>query len=133
MLNTLKALIAQSGQIPESLVRAVVRQSGGWDSFKENAEDMTRSIDGGFHGWIYHTETVKFAKANRAAIASLAESDAESFGTGVLEMVQLFNCIGKDYSQADIAKCLYGRGDDTTIMNGLAWYAAESVARMMED
>jgi hypothetical protein len=133
MTNTLKALVAKSGQIPESLIRAVIRQSGGWDSFKESAQDMASSIDAGFSGWIYHTDTVKFATANRDAIAKLAESDSEEFGVGILEMVQSFNCIGKDYSQSDIAKCLYGRGTDTTILNGMAWYAAESVARMMED
>lgn len=133
MAETLKALIANSGHIQESLVRAVVRQSGGWKSFKESAADMARSIDGGFGGWIYYSETIPFAKRNRAAIASLAEYDASEFGTNVLEMIQGFGCIGKDHSQAEIARCLYGSGDDTTILNGLAWYAAESVARMMED
>jgi hypothetical protein len=133
MANTLKALIEKSGQIPESLIRAVVRQSGGWDSFQESAHDMASSIDAGFGGWIYYSDTIKFASANRDAIAKLAESDSEECGIGVLEMVQSFNCIGKDYSQSDIVKCLYGRGTDAIILDGLAKYAAESVARMMVD
>ena len=35
---SLKGLI-ESTNIPESLVRAVVRQMGGWESFKESAHD----------------------------------------------------------------------------------------------
>ena len=43
---SLKGLI-ESTNIPESLVRAVVRQMGGWESFKESAPDICRGgIDG---------------------------------------------------------------------------------------
>lgn len=49
---TLKKLVERSN-IPESLIRAVVRQMGGWESFKESAPDICRGgIDGGFHGFI---------------------------------------------------------------------------------
>ena len=34
--------LIDSTNIPESLVRSVVRQMGGWESFKESAPDITR-------------------------------------------------------------------------------------------
>jgi hypothetical protein len=45
---TLQKLI-ESTNIPESLIRATVRQSGGWAEFKEHAEDVTNhGASGGF-------------------------------------------------------------------------------------
>ena len=129
MKTTLKAL-CNSSDIPAPLIRAVVRQLGGWESFQESAPDINNhGLSGGFSGFTYYTDTVAFARKNRAAIAQLAERDADDFGQGVLEMIQGFRCLQGGYTQAEIAKCLYGRGDDTQILNALAWYAGESVAR----
>lgn len=126
--------LIESTNIPETLVRAVVRQAGGWESFEEAAPDIARhGIDGGFHGFIYHTDTLKFAKKNRASIAELAESQASDFGMGVLEMIQGFRCLGIEYSTGEIARCLYGSGDDTQILNAFAWYAGEETARAYAD
>jgi hypothetical protein len=126
---TLTQLI-ESCNIPAALVRAVVKQSGGWASFKEDTKDIAdHGIDGGFNGWINHSDTCAFARRNRALIAEFAADQAGDLGLGVIEMVQGFGCLGKDYSIDEIGRCLYGRGDDTSIMNGLAWYAAEECAR----
>lgn len=130
----LSELVSTAGNIPESLTRAVVRQSGGWSDFKEMAEDVANhGASAGFGGWTYYSETVKFAKSNRSSIAELAGIYAEDFGVGTLEMIQGFNCIGKDYSLEEIGKCLYGRGEETAILNGLAWFALEEVARVYSD
>ena len=130
----LSELIANSGNIPESLIRAVVRQSGGWSDFKEMAEDVTNhGADCGFGGWTYYSDTVKFAKANRKAIAELSADMASEFDMGTLEMIQGFNCIGTEYSLDEIGRCLYGSGDETTILNGLAWFSLEEVARAYRD
>ena len=134
MKTTLKAL-CNSSDIPAPLIRAVVRQLGGWESFQESAPDINNhGLSGGFSGFTYYTDTVAFARKNRATIAQMAENDARDFfGQGVLEMIQGFPCLQGDFTQAEIARCLYGRSNDTHIMNALAWYAGESVARVYCD
>lgn len=117
------------------LARAVVKQFGGEENFKERSSDVTNhGISGGFGGWTYYTETTDFTRKNRAKIAELAEEMACDLGEGTLEMIQGFNCLGKqDYSIDEIGRALYGRGDDTQILNALAWFAAEEVCREWED
>jgi len=115
--------------IPESLVRAVVRQMGGWESFKESAPDITRhGIDGGFHGFLYYSETIPFAKRNRKAILEMATQQADDFGAGLVEMIKGFNCL-KGATETEIVEGLAGATDETLVPNGLAWYAGEEVAR----
>jgi hypothetical protein len=126
-----------STNLPPELVRAVVEQSGGWEDFTESAPDMARSIDGGFSGFIYYSDTVPFAEENRAGIARVCEDIAEDFGQGVIEMVQGFNCFRNDPpSQGSVGRALYGgAADDDTrnVLNALAWFAGESVARAFVD
>jgi hypothetical protein len=135
--TTLKELIAQSN-IPESLIRAVVRQSGGWESFSESAPDICWSgIDGGFHGFIYTRETVAFSLHNLEAIREMAKQQADDFGAGVIAMIQGFGCFRHDpQSEEDVAGALYGSHNinraiesHSTVLNALAWYAGEEVAR----
>lgn len=126
----------------DSLAAAVVRQMGGWQSFKESAEDITNhGIDGGFSGFIYYRETVAFAKRNRPAIVALLKEQASDFGEGgPIALVRGFNCLTDkrtspakpEYSEDEIGAALYGRatGDSADmILNALAWYAGEEVAR----
>lgn len=129
---TLAGLV-NSTSIEESLVRAVVRQMGGWESFKESAPDIVRGgIDGGFHGFIYYGDTMKFAKANKEAIRCLAIQQAEEFGLGVVEMIKGFNCF-KDsgVTEAEIIDGLAGIAHPmgVNVLNALAWYAGEEVSR----
>lgn len=133
MKATLKNLIA-STNIPASLVRAVVRQMGGWQSFCDSAPDITRhGIDGGFHGFIYHRDTEPFATRNRSAIAEHARTQADDFGTSIVEMVQGFGCFrGGKPTEAEVCQALYGGQnyeDGINVLNALAWYAGEEVAR----
>ena len=125
---TQKAFIAQSS-IPAPLIRAVVRQVGGWDHFREMAQDVASyGADGGFSGFVYYSDTIPFAKRQRANIAELLERYAEDFGCGVLNMVQGWRCM-EGAEARDIALAMYGRGDDTQVLNGFAWFALEEVCR----
>lgn len=125
---TQKAFIAQSS-IPAPLIRAVVRQVGGWESFKESAQDVaSHGADGGVSGFIYYSDTIPFAERQRGNITELAERYAEDFGCGVLNMVQGWRCM-EGAEMHDIGAAMYGRGDDTQILNGLAWFALEEVCR----
>jgi len=132
----LKDFIKHS-HINPSLIRAVVRQSGGWESFKEAAPDITRhGIDGGFHGWTWYSDTVKFCRRNKKLILELAENMAQDLGEGMLEMIQGFGVFRNDpISVNDLAKALYqGKGDDvTTVFNVMSWWVCEEVARSYDD
>lgn len=131
---TLGSLI-ENTSVPASLVRAVVRQMGGWESFTQSAPDICQGgIDGGFHGFIYNAETEAFARRNRAAIAEMTSQQADDFGTGVIEMIRGFGCFrnGTKPTDEEIGSALYaGRNvkDGVNVLNALAWYAGEEVSR----
>ncbi len=113
-----------------------MRQSGGWKSFKESAPDIANhGIDGGFHGFIYYYETNAFAKRNRAAIQAMAAQQADDIGTSITEMIQGFGCFrGNKPTDAEIGTALYaGKDDGANVLNALAWYAGEEVARAFQD
>ena len=135
MNTTLKHFIKHS-HINAKLIRAVVKQSGGWEDFKESASGMAQCIDGGFQGFIYYTDTVAFFKRNRVAILELAERVADDMGEDMLTLIQGFGCFRKDRpSQGALCKALYqGKGEDATnIMNCMTWFAGEEVARSYTD
>ena len=131
---SIKALI-ESTNIPASLVRAVVRQMGGWETFANYAPDITRhGINGGFNGFIYYSDTEPFAKRNKDAISELASSQAQEIGyDSTFAMIRDFGCFKNEtLTDGDLMRALC-KGQDPkdgpNILNGLAWYAAEEVAR----
>jgi hypothetical protein len=157
MKRTLKTLIENSSASP-SLVRAVVRQLGGWESAKESMLDIANyGVSGGFCGFIYYADTVKFFKKNRAAIVELVNSQASALGENAADMVAGFGCLSGHAKSGDfdyagnmkrerreklaeylpsVSRCLYGgriTDDDTQAANALAWFAAEEVARSWSD
>ena len=134
-MKNLKTLIARSS-IPATLIRAVVKNIGGWDSFKESAQDVVdHGASCGFGNFIYYTDTITFTAKNRKAIAEYAAEQAKQIGyTDEIEMILSFKCLQHDdLTSSDVARALYGRLTDddkkTTIYNALAWYALEEVSR----
>lgn len=128
---SLKQLIEQTN-IPAPLVRAVVRQFGGWESFTNAANDVCRNgINGGFHGFIYTVDTKSFARRNRSHIQAMAQDQAQDFGTSVTEMIQNFGCFRHvKPTDSEIGIALYaGKDDGAGVLNALAWYAGEEVCR----
>lgn len=134
-IKTIKALIEQTN-IPATLVRSTIRQAGGWDSFRESAADIANhGAAGGFHGFIYYTDTVPFAKRNLCDILVYAEDMAADIGeSGALELIAGFNCL-RDLAALDVSQAIYKHGDDnkTPVLNALAWFALEEVARAYSD
>ena len=129
----MKTLIANSS-IPATLIRAVVKNMNGWDSFKESAQDVVdHGASCGFGNFIYYTDTTAFTAKNRKTIAEYAAEQSTEIGyKDEIEMILGFNCLqGYDnpITTSEIAKALYGRLVDTLIYNALAWYALEEVAR----
>ena len=136
MTNTMKSLINESN-IPAPLIRAVVKQSGGWDSFQEIAKDVAEhGADNGFSGWIYYRETMEFFRKNRRTILEYAEEMAHDLGENVLSMIQGFG-IFRDapIDTQDLAKALYaGKGPEVaTVYNVMSWFSLEEVARAYVD
>lgn len=134
MKTTLKKLIS-STSIPASLVCAVVRQMGGWETFTNYAPDITRhGITGGFVGFTYYADTEPFAARNKDAILELASGQAQEIGPdSTFALVRSFNCLkGETFSDADLMRALCkGRDPENgpRLLNALAWYAAEEVSR----
>jgi hypothetical protein len=130
MKKTLKNFIENSG-IDTKLIRAVVRQSGGWKSFQDMAPDISKhGIAGGFGGWIYYTETCQFYAKNKSLIVELFEYQSKEYGyQSAQDMVKSFRCL--DATLSEISYTLYGnkRQHDTQVANVLAWFAVEEVAR----
>lgn len=133
MTKTLKQFVSDS-HISEQLIRAVVRQSGGWESFCEHAADvMNHGADGGFHGFIYYTETVAFAKRQKAVILEMAKQMAADLGEDVYTMIGGFNCLKIEPTEAAEAIHNPRSQDRTQVFNALAWYALEEVSRSYAD
>lgn len=132
-MKTKKQFIANA-TIDPKLCRAVIQQLGGWERFTEQAPDITNhGINGGFGGFIYHTDTEPFARKHRRLISQLASEQAEDMGVGLFEMIKGFNCFrGDNITDEEIGMALYaGKNaeDGPNVLNALAWYAGEEVCR----
>ena len=135
---TLVDTITSNSNIPQSLVRAVIRQIGGAQSFKESAHDIANhGIDGGVHGFIYHVDTTKFSRNNLAAILELADAMARDMGeSSGYQLVAGFNCLRDlKLDGGQVAAAIHDKRDEnhTEVMNALAWFAGEEVARAYAD
>jgi hypothetical protein len=134
-MKTLKAFV-QETYIPEALVRAVVRQAGGWRDFREIAEDIARhGANAGFSGFVYYRDTVAFTRRNIEDILAHAQGQALEYGaTGTIDFLQMFQCL-KGYSYDDLAEGLYNPRSEyrDTVYNALAWFALEECSRAYVD
>ena len=92
-------------------------------------------IDGGFSGFIYYSETVKFAKNNFNLIKDSLTELYGSMGEDVIEGMKNWGCLrSHELTTWDIAEALYAEGEwETQVYNALAWYAAEETARRIAD
>lgn len=134
-IKTLTAFIAAS-HLDSALIKAVVKQSGGWASFQEDAQSIAQhGVDGGFHGWTYYSDTLAFYAKNQALVRNLAKSMADEFGQDTIAMIAGFNCLRNDSTHEEIGETLYGKKaqHDTTVANALAWFACEEVSRAYSD
>lgn len=134
-MKTIQTQLIKSSSIPASLIRAVVRQMGGWETFSNYAPDINRhGINGGFNGFIYYSDTEPFAARNKDAILELASSQAQEMGhDSTLAIIRAFGCFkGDRLTDCDLMRALckgQNPKNGPNILNGLAWYAAEEVAR----
>ena len=106
---------------------------------------IKNDVDGGHLGFITYYDTCKFARDNMPLIIEQLEEDASSCGMDVFEMISHFDCLEVStkgvYQPFEIASVMFDQADeatindgaDTQILNALAWYALEEVARYVTD
>ncbi|NMZ63394.1 hypothetical protein HBN99_03540 [Pseudomonas oryzihabitans] len=133
--RTLKAFI-EATAVPATVVRAVVRQVGGWESFKESACDIaSHGADAGWGGFTYYKDTVAFTRRHKADITQMAREMSREFGSSsVYAFIAGFNCL-RGFHEDDVDDGLNVRGSKHTmdIHNALAWFALEETARSFSD
>ena len=127
----------------ELLTHYVIKQLGFEkledEELRSTLEDMTNNgADGGFGGFIYYSETNKFARENMHLILDQVKELADNLGETPLEMISSFRSLKDDkLDPLEIASIIYERtspesqadGTETVVLNALAWFALEEVAR----
>lgn len=118
----------------KTLINAVINRVG-----KDYVEDINSyGMAGGFAGFIYYTDTHRFAMRHRKAIIQWLEEDAEEIGEDIPTMVSHFGFFKNGGMDKDDKRELYtylggGKCEQSGITNLMAWYAAENVCRLFED
>lgn len=124
------------------LQQRVIEQLGYDDFNKEVASELKNianyGIDGGYTGFIYYNETCQFFEDNKDLIMAQLLEDRWSIGySSLTEMLSSFKCLdGVDayhIEQFLINSDDESNEDETILKNGLAWYAAETVAYQLEE
>lgn len=105
------------------------------DDYSRICDIAKYGVDGGFSGFIYYSETVKFAKANFGLIKDSLCELYDSIGEDIIEGLKNWGCLRSyELTTWQIAEALYAEGEwETQVYNALAWYAAEETARKLAD
>lgn len=125
------------------LQQRVIEQLSGESELNEDSASILKNVasygaDAGFIGFTYHKDTCKFFDDNKDLIMKQLLEDRINTGYNSLtEMLSSFKCF-KDVDTYNIEAFLINSDDDsneeqTTLKNGLAWYALESVAWQLEE
>ena len=130
----------KSANINPKLAGAVIRQFGGWETFKEKAADVANhGISGGYCGFIYYDDTVSFAKKHKKLVIENIKQLADDVGENFTKVIAGFNCLKNSGITDDdvITALMYPRSCDEYVLqqvyNALAWYAGETVAHEYTD
>ena len=125
------------------LQQRVIEQLSGESELNEDNTSTLKDVasygaDAGFVGFTYYSDTCKFFDDNKELIFKQLLDDRINIGYNSLtEMLSSFRCF-KDVDTYDIEAFLINSDDEsnneqTTLKNGLAWYALETVASQLEE
>ena len=125
------------------LQQRVIEQLSGESELNEDNAIILKNVanhgaDSGFVGFTYYVDTCKFFDDNKELIFKQLLDDRVNIGYNSLtEMLSSFRCF-KDVDTYDIEAFLINSDDEsnneqTTLKNGLAWYALETVASQLEE
>ena len=123
--------------INDTLKKAVIEQLGGDQESIDYAKDTIENCgaSGGVGGFIYYSETIKFARDNMNDIYTAIKDLAEDLGECPFQMVANFNCLkDQDIKTHEVADVINGEENDveTSILNALSWFALEETIHQME-
>ena len=124
MINVKKAR-----QVKHPLKNAVASKMGGAERLYEVASDIaSHGANCGWGNFVYYKDTVAFTKRHKQKIIDCLKEDALNCGESFANFVSGFNCF-KGMPQDEVIDGLYNPKSIhlTTVYNGLAWYALESV------
>ena len=135
-MKTLKEVLKEYPEYSK-LINAVIRRVG-----ISSVKDINRhGIQGGYNGFIYHADTIKFAKTYRKEIFKLLKEDTYQLWletSDIPNIVAEFNYFKNakmdDNDFMNLAGYIVlGKTTDEKIPHLMAWYAAEAVCRWFED
>jgi hypothetical protein len=113
-----------------NLIEAVIKQLGDAEYLEDAAN---HGADSGFPGFTYYSDTCQFFTDNKTEIIGLVKEMASEMDETPMDMVLGFRCLDKDDPDTvdEAGRALYGTPleDDTQVVNALAWFALEEVAR----
>ena len=128
--------------INDTLKKAVIEQLGGDQESIDYAKDTIENCgaSGGVGGFIYYSETTKFARDNMQNIYAAIKDMAEELGECPFQMVANFNCLQDNCLSHEVADVIHNKVDDATrndgvetqILNALSWFALEETINQME-
>jgi hypothetical protein len=143
-IHGLASYLVNNSGFSKSVVNGVINSlgynphKGSADDFKElscNLQDCSRhGADGGFSGFIYHSDTVPFFKKHRSDIIAHMEQTAEGMGTDIISMVQGFGVFrySDKPTPSEVGRALWDKSrtwpELTDLYNVFAWYALEEIA-----
>ena len=125
------------------LQQRVIEQLSGESELNEDNISTLKDVasygaDAGFVGFTYYSDTCKFFDDNKDLIIGQLLEDRVNIGySSLTEMLSSFKCF-KDIDTYNIEAFLINSDDEsndeqTTLKNGLAWYALETVAWQLEE
>ena len=121
--------VKKARQVIHPLKRAVAKKMGGAERLYEVASDVAKcGANAGWGNFVYYSDTVAFTKRHKQKIIDCLKEDALNCGESFANFISGFGCF-KGMTQDEILDGLYNpKSDDrTTVYNGLALYALESV------
>ena len=121
--------VKKARQVKHPLKNAVASKMGGAECLYEVAFDVaTSGANAGWGNFVYYSDTVAFTKRHKQKIISCLKEDALNCGESFANFVSSFGCF-KGMTQDEVMDGLYNPKSIhlTTVYNGLAWYALESV------
>jgi hypothetical protein len=101
------------------------------------ADCSNHGADGGFSGFIYHSETIAFFLHNRRDIIKNLELTAEQLGTDLIKMIQGFGVFRYTIppTTGTIGKALWDTGrvqeSLTELYNVFAWFCLEEISHVL--
>jgi hypothetical protein len=124
------------------LASIVLKQLGGGREAIDSAKDAARGgADGGFHGFIYHSEITPWVRRHKREIVKAMSEMADDTGVSLFDMVRSFGCFRNDTvkpTDEELGSVMYGDGSDAgdaapMLYSAMSWFALEEVGRALAD